>query len=310
MPLSVEHKDLSGLTVLVTGANVGIGLETARMLSEMGAQVTIACRNTEKAQAAAEDIEKTTSRRPEVVSLDLSKLDSVAAFIDDFKARHERLDILVNNAGVVSAMNGAAGMTQDGFETDFQVNHLSQFLLTNRFLPLIKAAAQNKINDFTPRVVSVASNAATIGKVDYTYVDNQDKLPFFFQRYANSKLMNCMFIKKLSEVVRDDGIIAHAVHPGFVSTDIHAKGDNKVPKFIIGIIGSIINLLARSASQGAMTTVHCAVSDDATKTTGKYWDSCKVAAYPNKLITNEEALDYLWSESIRLLKEKGYDVSQ
>jgi NAD(P)-dependent dehydrogenase (short-subunit alcohol dehydrogenase family) len=88
------------------------------MLSEMGAQVTIACRNTEKAQAAAEDIEKTTSRRPEVVSLDLSKLDSVAAFIDDFKARHERLDILVNNAGVVSAMNGAAGMTQDGFETE------------------------------------------------------------------------------------------------------------------------------------------------------------------------------------------------
>ena len=88
---------------------------------------------------------------------------------------------------------------------------------------MIKAAAQNKINDFTPRVVSVASAAAKIGKVDYTYVDNQDKLPFFFQRYANSKLMNCMFIKKLSEVVKDDGIIAHAVHPGFVSTGKYIK---------------------------------------------------------------------------------------
>lgn len=109
------------------------------MLSEMGAQVTIACRNTEKAQAAAEDIEKTTSRRPEVVSLDLSKLDSVAAFIDDFKARHERLDILVNNAGVVSAMNGAAGMTQDGFETEYvscQSDLPHQHSYDNRFQPL------------------------------------------------------------------------------------------------------------------------------------------------------------------------------
>jgi NAD(P)-dependent dehydrogenase (short-subunit alcohol dehydrogenase family) len=83
---------------------------------------------------------------------------------------------------------------------------------------LIKAAAQNKINDFTPRVVAVGSSAATIGKIDSAYLEDETKLPFFFTRYANSKLMNSMFIKKLSEVVKDDEIIAHVVHPGFVSS--------------------------------------------------------------------------------------------
>lgn len=83
-----------------------------------------------------------------------------------------------------------------------------------------------------------------------------------------------------------------------------------MPKFIVKMIGSLLNMLARSASQGAMTSVHCAVSDDAAKTNGKYWDSCKVVAYPNKLVTNEEALENLWSESLRLLKQKGYEISQ
>jgi NAD(P)-dependent dehydrogenase (short-subunit alcohol dehydrogenase family) len=100
----------------------------------------------------------------------------------------------------------------------FQVNHLSQFLLTNRLLPLLTNAGQNKINNFTPRVVTVGSNAASIGKIDYSYVQNSDKLPFLFTRYANSKLMNAMFIKKLSEILKDNGVVAHVVHPGFVAS--------------------------------------------------------------------------------------------
>lgn len=102
----------------------------------------------------------------------------------------------------------------------YQVNHLSQFLLTNRLLPLMTHAAQNKINNFTPRVVTVGSNAATIGKIDYSYVQNSANLPFLFTRYANSKLMNAMFIKKLSEILKDNGVVAHVVHPGFVASGI------------------------------------------------------------------------------------------
>jgi NAD(P)-dependent dehydrogenase (short-subunit alcohol dehydrogenase family) len=92
--------------------------------------------------------------------------------------------------------------------------------LTIRLLPLIKYAAQNKINGFTPRIVIVGSTAAQAGKIDYTYLQNADKVPFIFNRYANSKLMNAVFAKKLGENLKDDGIVAHALHPGFVASGI------------------------------------------------------------------------------------------
>ncbi|KAI8577605.1 hypothetical protein K450DRAFT_201111 [Umbelopsis ramanniana AG] len=293
MPLRVEKKDLSGLTVLITGANVGIGLETTRMLSEMGAQVTIACRNAKKAEAAAEDIEKTTGNRPDTALLDLSILESTADFVKGYMAKHQRLDILINNAGVVSTEKAQDGLTQDGFEIDFQVNHLSHFFMTVRLLPLIKYASQHKVNDFIPRVVVLGSNAAKVGKIDYDYLQNGDKLPFFFDRYANSKLMNAMFTKKLAEKVKDDGIVAHFVHPGLVAS-----------------VRLLVKATARSNVQGAMTSVHVAISDEATKSSGKYWDSCKIAEYPNKLMTDEISLNDLWSKSVQYMKEKGFEVEE
>ncbi|KAI8577604.1 hypothetical protein K450DRAFT_251607 [Umbelopsis ramanniana AG] len=310
MPLSVEKKDLSGLTVLITGANVGIGLETARMLCEMGAQVTIACRNAQKAQAAADDIEKTTGNRPEIVSVDLSKLESAAALANEYTAKHQRLDILINNAGVATTEKGQDGLTQDGFEIDFQVNHLAHFLLTIRLLPLIKHAAQNKINGFTPRVVVIGSEGARVGKVDYAYLQDSDKLPFFFNRYANSKLMNAMFAKKLAEKVKEDGIVAHVLHPGFVASDIYSKPEYKTPKFLQAIIGFVIKATARNNVQGAMTSVHVAISDEAANTTGKYWDSCKITQFPNKLVADDDCVNELWSKSEQYLKEKGFDVTE
>jgi len=92
--------------------------------------------------------------------------------------------------------------------------------MTICLLPLIKYAAKNKINGFTPRVVVVSSNAAKNGKIDYTYLQNADKLPFFLNRYSNSKLMNAMFVRKLAENVKDDGVVAHVLHPGLVASGI------------------------------------------------------------------------------------------
>jgi NAD(P)-dependent dehydrogenase (short-subunit alcohol dehydrogenase family) len=96
----------------------GIGLETARMLAKMGADVTIACRNAKKAQDAVNDIESTTGNKPAVATLDLSQLSSVAAFTDDFIKSHDRLDILVNNAGISSTSSREEGLTGDGFEIE------------------------------------------------------------------------------------------------------------------------------------------------------------------------------------------------
>ncbi|CAO3664173.1 unnamed protein product [Umbelopsis ramanniana] len=278
------------------------------MLCEMGAQVIIACRNAQKAEAAAEDIEKTTGNKPEIASLDLSTLENTAAFVNAFIEKHQRLDILINNAGVFSTEKAQDGFSQDGFEIDFQVNHLSQFLLTIRLLPLIKYAAQNKINGFTPRVVILGSTAAQFGKVDYTYLQNTDELPFMFNRYANSKLMNAMFARKLGENLKDDGIVAHVVHPGFVASDIYSKPDYKLPNFVISGIGLLVKAVARNNVQGAMTSVHVAISDEAAKSTGKYWDSCKIAADLNKAINNDSIVDELWSRSEQYLKEKGFEV--
>ncbi|KAI8577603.1 hypothetical protein K450DRAFT_251604 [Umbelopsis ramanniana AG] len=308
MPLKVEKKDLTGLTVLITGANVGIGLETARMLCEMGALVTIACRNAQKAEAAAEDIEKTTGNRPEVASLELSTLETTATFVNEYIAKHQRLDILINNAGAFTTEKPQDGLTQDGFEIDFQINHLSHFLLTIRLLPLIKYATQNKINGFTPRILIVGSNAAQAGKIDYSYLQNADNIPFIFNRYANSKLMNAMFAKKLGDNLKDDGIVAHVIHPGFVASDIYAKPDYKLPKFLISGMGFLVKATARSNVQGAMTSVHVAISDDAAKSSGKYWDSCKIAAYPNKSINDDSIVNELWNKSEQYLQEKGFDV--
>jgi len=306
MPLTVKFIDLTGITALVTGGNSGIGLETARMLAEMGADVTIACRNAKKAQDAVDDVEKTTGNRPAVATLDLSKLSSVAAFTDDFIKSHERLDILVNNAGISSTSSREEGLTGDGFEIDFQVNHLGPFLLTNRLLPLLRNAAGNKIRDFTPGVVTVASLAAELGVIDYDAIVGKGKWPAFYQRYANSKLMNTMFSKRLAENLQSDGIVAHSLHPGYVATDIWVKEDNKFPRLLGKILNFAVNLTAASSVQGAMTSVHAATSEEAAKQTGKYWESCKVIPYPNKLVDNSEAVTKLWSESVRLLTEKGY----
>ncbi|KAI9281254.1 hypothetical protein BC943DRAFT_330024 [Umbelopsis sp. AD052] len=308
MPLNVQKKDLSGLTVLITGANVGIGLETARMLCEMGAQVTIACRNAQKAEAASDDIKKTTGNRPDTALLDLSILESTADFVKGYIAKHQRLDILINNAGVFTTEKAPDGLTQDGFETDFQVNHLSHFLLTIRLLPLIEFAAKNKINDFTPRIVVLGSTAAQFGKIDYTYLQNADNIPQIFNRYANSKLMNGMFAKKLGEKLEDDGIVAHVVHPGYVASEIYSKPDYKIPKFLIGVIGFLVNTTFRTNVQGAMTSVHVAISDDAAKSTGKYWDACKIATFPNKAIEDDSIVNELWNKSEQYLKEKGFEV--
>jgi hypothetical protein len=91
-------------------------------------------------------------------------------------------------------------------------------------------------------------------------------------------------------------------------TDIHAKDEHKVPKFVIKIADFVMKATARSAVQGAMTSVHVAISDEAAETTGKYWDSCKIVAYPNKLVTDDNAVDQLWTDSLKYLQEKAIEI--
>ena len=140
---------MQGKVCLITGANVGVGLETARDLAQRGATVVLACRNRTKAEAAAADIKATTgSQAVEVLDLDLASLASVRAAASGFLAGHDRLDLLVNNAGLILSHRRE---TAEGFETQFGVNHLGHFLLTNLLLDALKSSAPARIVNLSSR---------------------------------------------------------------------------------------------------------------------------------------------------------------
>jgi len=205
--------DQTGRTAIVTGANTGLGLETARMLALKGATVVLACRNPDKGKAALARIQSEQPRGTTMLAaLDLSNLDSVASFAADFAASHERLDLLINNAGV---MVPPLGRTKQGFELQFGTNHLGHFALTGRLMPLIQR---------TPgaRVVVVASAAQRAGKIDFDDL-NWERRPYRpWAAYGQSKLANMLFALELQRRLAASGsqVRATAAHPGWTATDL------------------------------------------------------------------------------------------
>ncbi|MBD3581920.1 oxidoreductase [Flavobacterium selenitireducens] len=213
--------DQSGKLAIVTGANTGIGKETAKALYDKGATVILACRDSKKAQAALEEIVSDGSKgRLEIGMLDLSDLESVRNFAQAFKARHDKLDILINNAGI---MLTPEAKTKQGFELQFGVNFLSHFALTALLFPTLKAAAN-------ARVVTLTSGAATLTNgIDFgnlrieTGYDSQ-------KAYNDSKLADLQFAYDFHRRLRQSGshILSVAAHPGVVHTDLQRHIPTKI----------------------------------------------------------------------------------
>jgi NAD(P)-dependent dehydrogenase (short-subunit alcohol dehydrogenase family) len=245
--------DQTGRTALVTGANTGIGLETARMLALKGASVVLACRNLEKGRAAAVRIQADRPRGSvTVAALDLSDLDSVAAFAADFAASHERLDLLVANAGV---MVPPFGRTKQGFELQLGTNHLGHYALVGRLLPLLLR---------TPgaRVVVVSSAAQNIGRIDRDDL-NWERRPYrAWAAYGQSKLANQLFALELSRrlAAAGSGVRVTAAHPGFTATDLQRT--SPAARLFNPIFGM-------KAPDGALPTLRAATDPEAAS--GSYW---------------------------------------
>ncbi len=245
--------DQTGRTAIVTGANTGLGLETARMLALKGATVVLACRNLDKGKAALERIQSGQPRgTATLAALDLSDLESVASFAADFAASHERLDLLINNAGV---MVPPLGRTRQGFELQFGTNHLGHFALTGRLLPLIQR---------TPgaRVVVVASTAQRAGKIDFDDL-NWERRPYrAWGAYGQSKLANMMFALELQRRLAASGsqVRASAAHPGWTATDLQRT---------TGWVRLLNPLFAMKPADGAMPTLRAATDPSAQG--GTYW---------------------------------------
>ncbi len=280
---------MQGKVCLITGANVGVGLETARDLAQQGATVVLACRNRAKAEAAAADIKATTgSQAVEVLDLDLASLASVRAAASGFLAGHDRLDLLVNNAGLILSHRRE---TAEGFETQFGVNHLGHFLLTNLLLDALKSSAPARIVNLSSRGHRLSTG---LDFDDLMYTRRKYRAT---PVYCDSKLANLLFTRELARRLDGTGVVVHAVHPGVVRSGFAADGDTS-GLFKWG--SKLIALFSISPARGARTSLHVATSDEAGSTSGDYWVESRRKT-PSKRARGVAAAERLWAVSAELV---------
>ena len=236
--MSTDPADQSGRTFLITGANSGLGLETARSLAGTGAHVVLAVRDTDRGAAAAAGLSGST----EVRELDLTDLASVRAFAATWD---QPLAVLVNNAGIMMV---AEGRTKDGFERQFGTNHLGHFALTNLLLPRI-----------TDRVVNVSSSLHRGRQVDFDNLNLEGSYDPT-RAYQQSKLANLLFTAELQRRLTEAGsaVRANAAHPGYAATNLQSHHANPLMNKLMWVGNK---MLATSAVEGARPTVYAATED-------------------------------------------------
>ena len=190
----MDKTRLDGKTVIVTGANTGIGIHTVIDLAKRGATIVMACRSLERGEAALKEAkEKSGSESIDLMQLDLSSLNSVRKFVETFSSKYDKLHILINNAGVMMC---PYSKTEDGFEMQIGTNHFGHFALTNLLL--------KRLADSAPaRVINVSSRAHTSGKIDFDDINYTQRSYSKFGAYCQSKLANILFTKELHKKVVD-----------------------------------------------------------------------------------------------------------
>ena len=236
---TADVPDITGKHVIVTGANSGIGAAAATVLAAAGARVTLAVRNVEKGRAAAAKMPGAT----EVRELDLADLDSIRAFAAGWG---EELELLINNAGVMAP---PLGRTKDGFELQFGTNHLGHFALTNLLLPQVRG-----------RVVTVASGAHRLGRIDFDDLNWERRRYRRWAAYGQSKLANLLFTRELQRRLSAAGspVLAVAAHPGYAATNLQSHTGSSIGDRL-GNLGNA--LFAQSAPAGALPTLFAAFAD-------------------------------------------------
>ncbi|AGB33347.1 short-chain dehydrogenase/reductase SDR [Natrinema pellirubrum DSM 15624] len=247
--------DQSGRTIVITGANSGIGLEATRELARNGATVIMACRSTERGADAADGIrEEIPSADLRVEACDLGDLASVR----DFAARlEESIDVLINNAGVMAIPRSE---TDDGFETQFGVNHLGHFALTGLLL-------ENLGLETAPdsRVVTVSSGVHENGEIDFDDLQHEDDYDKW-DAYAQSKLANVLFAYELERrlLTADANAASMAVHPGYANTQLQLRGPEQSGSRLRKAAMRVLNTVAaQSAAMGALPTLYAATAPEA-----------------------------------------------
>lgn len=240
-----------GKIAIVTGANTGLGYETALGLAQVGMTVILACRNEAKAeQAKANILAQVPDADLEVIPLDLSKQSSVRAFAQQFRSQHSQLNLLVNNAGI---MFPPYEVTEDGYESQFAVNHLSHFLLTALLIDLMPDSAES-------RVVSLSSNAHKFGKINFDDLQSETKYSATIA-YGQSKLACLLFANELQRKLTAQGknILSVCAHPGVSNTEL-ARYIPKAIQLLLWL--TPLPFMAHKPEKAALPTLYAALAND------------------------------------------------
>jgi NAD(P)-dependent dehydrogenase (short-subunit alcohol dehydrogenase family) len=268
---------LDGQTCLITGANSGIGRETALGLAQMRANVVMVCRDKEKGEAARQDIaDKAKNSSIELMLCDLSSLAEIRRLATEVVEKHGRLHALVNNAGLFSL----SGKTVDGFETTFAVDYLAPFLLTNLLLQLLKESAPS-------RIVNVSSASHFSGHVDIEAVERGGGSSGW-GAYSNSKLALVMFTHELAKRLRGTGVTANCLHPRTVATSI-----SRIPI-------PLLRVFMKSAKEGAQTSIFLASAPEVEGVSGEYFERKEVKRSSKESYDEAKAVD-LWETTSKLV---------
>jgi NAD(P)-dependent dehydrogenase (short-subunit alcohol dehydrogenase family) len=287
---SEQIPDQSGRTVLVTGANSGLGLATARELARHGAHVVLACRSASKGERALGEIESAVpGASVELSELDLASLASVSACAERVRAQHSSLDLLVNNAGVMASPRRR---TEDGFELQFGTNVLGHFALTAQLISLLEGRED-------ARVVTLSSNAHKFGRIDLDDLQSERR----YQRwiaYGQSKLADLVLALELDRRLRAAGssVKSVAAHPGYAATNLQTAAPPLLDRAIM-VVTNV--LLAQSAEMGALPVLYAATYPDLPG--GSYVGPDGIGEHrghphvvsPRRLARNEDVAGKLWS---------------
>ncbi|EMA47157.1 oxidoreductase [Halobiforma nitratireducens] len=254
-----QMPDCTDKTVLITGANSGLGFEATKAFASNGATVIMACRSTERGRRAAIEIRDSiadTGATLNVRQCDLASLESIDAFTTGVERDYDRIDILCNNAGVMAIPRQE---TEDGFEKQLGVNHLGHFALTGKLLDLLLE------NDSPSRIVTHSSGAHEMGEIDFDDL-HRERSYGKWEAYGQSKLANLLFAYELQrrlEAANVTDTLSVACHPGYAATNLQYRGPEEAgSRLRLGLMKAINAIVGQSAAKGSLPLLYAATARD------------------------------------------------
>lgn len=276
--------DLSGRTILITGANTGIGRAAAIALAKRGARLYLAGRSVARTQPVIDEIRAGGNHDVHFLALDLGDLASVRACAKQFLETGDPLHVLIANAGLA----GQRGLTKDGFERTFGVNHLGHFLLVELLLDRLESSAPS-------RIVIVASRAhKRVRRIDWDALTKPTKTLTGFPEYGVSKLCNVLHARELARRLEGTGVTTYALHPGVIASDVWRE----VP----WPIRPVMKRFMKTNEEGAAVVVHCATAPELAGVSGRYYDEGRETE-PSALARDDALADELRRRSLEWTRE-------